>query len=79
MGAALTAVLTLGGGILASSGSALVPQNERSSGVQTESEPAGVREKINPDGSCELVDANGVPLYDSQYEQRTGSSPCDEA
>lgn len=30
------------------------------------------------DGECELVDANGVPLYDAQFEQRTGSSPCDQ-
>lgn len=36
-----------------------------------------VKERII-DGECELVDANGVPLYDSQFEQRTGSSPCDQ-
>lgn len=36
-----------------------------------------VKERII-NGQCELVDANGVPLYDSQFEQRTGSSPCDQ-
>lgn len=36
-----------------------------------------VKERII-DGECELVDADGVPLYDSQFEQRTGSSPCDQ-
>jgi hypothetical protein len=25
---------------------------------------------------CVTVDANGVPLYDSQYGQRTGHPPC---
>lgn len=36
-----------------------------------------VKERII-DGECELVDADGIPLYDSQFEQRTGSSPCDQ-
>ena len=29
-----------------------------------------------PDTGCITVDANGVPLFDSQYEQRTGHAPC---
>ena len=28
------------------------------------------------DSGCMTVDANGVPLFDSQYEQRTGHPPC---
>lgn len=43
----------------------------------TATDGAEVQEQII-DGECELVDANGVPLYDSQFEQRTGSSPCDQ-
>lgn len=43
----------------------------------TATDGAEVQERII-DGECELVDANGVPLYDSQFEQRTGSSPCDQ-
>lgn len=39
--------------------------------------PSQVHERMI-DGECELVDADGVPLYDSQFEQRTGSSPCDQ-
>lgn len=39
--------------------------------------PSQVHERVI-DGECELVDANGVPLYDSQFEQRTGSSPCNQ-
>ena len=35
-------------------------------------------EQINPDGTCELVDGDGIPLYDSQFTERTGSSPCDQ-
>ena len=26
--------------------------------------------------ACQSVDANGVPLVDSQYLQRTGHAPC---
>ena len=29
-----------------------------------------------PDTGCIRVDANGAPLVDSQYEQRTGHAPC---
>ena len=28
------------------------------------------------DGHCVVVDANGVPLTDSLYWQRTGHDPC---
>ena len=28
------------------------------------------------DTGCLAVDANGAPLVDSQYEQRTGHPPC---
>ncbi|MGH2732321.1 MAG: hypothetical protein ACRDJG_05205 [Actinomycetota bacterium] len=28
-------------------------------------------------GDCQVVDAHGVPLYDSQFEQRTGHKPCE--
>lgn len=28
------------------------------------------------DQGCQLVDANGVPLVDTQYIQRTGHPPC---
>jgi hypothetical protein len=28
------------------------------------------------DGHCQLVDANGVPLTDSLFWQRTGHDPC---
>ena len=38
--------------------------------------PAVAREQVNPDGTCDLVDANGVPLLDSQFSERTGSDPC---
>jgi len=36
---------------------------------------AGVHQVII-DGHCQLVDAQGVPLYDSLYWQRTGHDPC---
>lgn len=28
------------------------------------------------DEGCQVVDANGVPLVDTQYLQRTGHAPC---
>ncbi len=28
-------------------------------------------------GDCQVVDAQGLPLYDSQFEQRTGHKPCE--
>jgi hypothetical protein len=50
---------------------------------QSRSEPSAgadrsYHEQRLSDGTCELVDAQGVPLYDSQFSQRTGASPCDQ-
>jgi len=75
----LVALLALSTGI-SSAGWSLSPQGQRHLGTETDSSPDGasVREQINPDGTCELVDANGIPIYDSQFSQRTGSSPCDQ-
>jgi hypothetical protein len=39
--------------------------------------PAGQEVPPAPaDPGCQVVDANGVPLFDSQYVQRTGHPPC---
>ena len=75
----LLALLALGTGISSASWS-LIPQSQRHLGAEMDSSPdnGSVREQINPDGTCELVDANGIPIYDSQFSQRTGSSPCDQ-
>lgn len=75
----LVALLALGTGISSASWS-LNPQGQRHLVTESGSSPDGpsVREQINPDGTCELVDANGIPIYDSQFSQRTGSSPCDQ-
>lgn len=53
------------------------PQADAAPQVGQAADGPEVEEQII-DGECELVDANGVPLYDSQFEQRTGSSPCDQ-
>jgi len=76
---ALVALLALSTGISSASWS-LIPQGQRHLVTEVDSSPddGSVREQINPDGSCELVDANGIPIYDSQFSQRTGSSPCDQ-
>ncbi|MGH2722636.1 MAG: hypothetical protein ACRDJO_13700 [Actinomycetota bacterium] len=40
-------------------------------------EPARHEAPVAPaDPGCQVVDANGVPLVDSQYLQRTGHPPC---
>lgn len=76
----LTALLALGTGISSASSWSLIPQGQPHLGTETDSNPnnGSAREQINPDGTCELVDANGIPLYDSQFSQRTGSDPCDQ-
>jgi hypothetical protein len=38
--------------------------------------PAPPAPETVPDPGCQTVDANGVPLFDSQYQQRTGHPPC---
>jgi hypothetical protein len=75
----LIALLALGTGISSANWS-IVPQGQRHLGTEMDWSPdnGSVREQINPDGTCELVDANGIPIYDSQFSQRTGSSPCDQ-
>ncbi len=75
IGAAVTAALTLGSGISAWS---WMPQDRPQSTTAVSTQDRSYSARINPDGSCELVDANGIPLYDSQFSQRTGSSPCDQ-
>jgi hypothetical protein len=37
-----------------------------------------VHKEIAADGTCEVVDGNGVSLYDSQFKERTGSDPCQQ-
>jgi hypothetical protein len=76
----LAALLALGTGISSASSWSWIPQGPRHLGTEKapDSSAGPVHERINPDGTCELVDANGVPLYDSQFSQRTGSSPCDQ-
>lgn len=41
-------------------------------------QPAPQQATVNTptDTGCITVDANGAPLVDSQYEQRTGHAPC---
>lgn len=67
-------VLALGSGI--GSASWRVPDRSQTTDLNLTSEQTSVREEVEPDGTCELVDANGVPLYDSQLAERTGSGPC---
>jgi hypothetical protein len=76
----LAALLALGTGIGSASSWSWAPQGQRHLNTETanNSSDGSARERINSDGTCELVDANGVPLYDSQFSQRTGSSPCDQ-
>ena len=76
----LAALLALGTGISAASSWSWISQGGHGLGHETVNNPndGSVRERINPDGTCDLVDANGVPLYDSQFTERTGSSPCDQ-
>jgi hypothetical protein len=51
------------------------PENVRSRPA-SHVEPAPQPATTSADPGCVTVDANGVPLYDSQYEQRTGHPPC---
>lgn len=76
-GTALAAVLALGTGV---SSAGLEKSDPVSSIKVTLSlDDSAAVEQIKPDGTCDLVDADGVPLYDSQFAERTGSVPCAEA
>lgn len=72
VGAVVAASLTVGSGLSAWS---WMPQSRSEARAGAD---RSYREQRLSDGTCELVDAQGVPLYDSQFSQRTGSSPCDQ-
>lgn len=62
-------------------GAAVLVSNDMS--ASTTPVPAGdvtprdtVPERLAPDAGCRVTDAAGAPLYDSQYEERTGHQPC---
>lgn len=76
-GAALAAILALGTGI--SSAGLVKSDSVPPPTMALTSDNAAVVEQVQPDGTCDLVDADGVPLYDSQFAERTGSAPCAEA
>jgi hypothetical protein len=76
VGAFAAISLTLGSGMSAWSWMSDGPQQP--SRADSSAEGRSYSEKINPDGTCELVDRDGIPLYDSQFSERTGSSPCDQ-
>lgn len=42
----------------------------------TQSAQRGTEIATPPENGCITTDATGAPLYDSQYEQRTGHAPC---
>lgn len=78
--ALLLLIMTLGAGAVAldAPAGAANPLSEPAPAFDDSGgDPPEVQERII-EGECELVDARGVPLYDSQFEQRTGSSPCDQ-
>jgi hypothetical protein len=43
---------------------------------RTQSAQRGPEIATPPANGCITTDATGAPLYDSQYEQRTGHAPC---
>jgi hypothetical protein len=71
----VAAALTAGSGLTAWS---WMPQSFEPRAGERAGEHRSYSERRLSDGTCELVDAQGVPLYDSQFSQRTGSSPCDQ-
>lgn len=76
----LVLVMTLGAGAVAlelPAGGANPLSEPAPAADDAGGDPPEVQERII-EGECELVDAHGAPLYDSQFEQRTGSSPCDQ-
>ena len=73
--AVVGATLTVGSSLSAWS---WMPHQARSGPAETAAADRSYTERVNSDGTCDLVDAQGVPLYDSQFTERTGSSPCDQ-
>lgn len=74
--AALSIVLVLVAGLAIGITTLVASATPAAQPTEAPAENAPVEKVI--DGECSLVGSDGLPLYDSQFAERTGSSPCEQ-